>query len=133
MDSTDPREVIRELQAQMEEQAQIIRQQQETQQKLAEEIALLKEKRSEMSEDNSHNDDHNGRPPPARSPTLLPFTNAVMQAQMLDRFPPQIERFDGTIDPEHHLRNFVDSMAFYSISDPVKCRAFSLSLKGEAL
>ncbi|XP_014503222.1 uncharacterized protein LOC106763565 [Vigna radiata var. radiata] len=89
-----------------------------------------------------HNDDHNsdhndsrhddsGRPP--RSPELLPFTEVVMQALMPDRPPPQIEKFDGTIDPEHHLRNFVDSMAFYSKSDPVKCTAFSLSLKGEAL
>ncbi|XP_014492234.1 uncharacterized protein LOC106754692 [Vigna radiata var. radiata] len=52
---------------------------------------------------------------------------------MPDRPPPQIEKFDETTDPEHHLRNFVDSMAFYSKSDPVKCRAFSLSLKDEAL
>ncbi|XP_014511493.1 uncharacterized protein LOC106770184 [Vigna radiata var. radiata] len=44
-----------------------------------------------------------------------------------------MERFDGTTDPEHHLRSFLDSMAFYSSDDPVKCRAFSLSLKGEAL
>ncbi|XP_014522184.1 uncharacterized protein LOC106778710 [Vigna radiata var. radiata] len=52
---------------------------------------------------------------------------------MPDRPPPPIERFDGTSDPEHHIRNFMESMAFYSRSDPVKCRAFSLSLKGEAL
>ncbi|XP_014523653.1 uncharacterized protein LOC106779948 [Vigna radiata var. radiata] len=56
-----------------------------------------------------------------------------MQAQMPDRPPPPIERFDGTSDPEHHLRNFIDSMAYYSKSDPVKCRAFSQSIKGEAL
>ncbi|XP_014519762.1 uncharacterized protein LOC106776809 [Vigna radiata var. radiata] len=52
---------------------------------------------------------------------------------MPERPPPPIERFDGTSDPEHHIRNFIDSMAFYSKSDPIKCRAFSLSLKGEAL
>ncbi|XP_014517467.1 uncharacterized protein LOC106774959 [Vigna radiata var. radiata] len=156
MDNIDPRELIRELQTQLEEQTQIIRQQQEAHQKLAEEIVQLKEKHTEMTEDNNHtgghndghkdghNDGHNsgrndghhddnpnGRPPP--SPELLPFTQAVMQAPMPDRPPPQIEKFDGTTDPEHHLRNFVDSMAFYSKSDPVKCRAFSLSLKGEAL
>ncbi|XP_014515511.1 uncharacterized protein LOC106773325 [Vigna radiata var. radiata] len=99
-----------------------------------------------MTENNNrtgaHNDGHNsgrndgrhddnGRPP--RSPELLPFTKDVMQATMPDRPHPQIEKFDGTTDAEHHLRNFVDSMAFYSKSDPVKCRAFSLSLKDEAL
>ncbi|XP_014511615.1 uncharacterized protein LOC106770314 [Vigna radiata var. radiata] len=128
----------------------MIHQQQEAHQKLVEEIARLKERQSEMTEDNSrtggHNDGHhnghnsgrnngrredNGRPP--RSPELLPFTEEVMQAIMPDRPPPQIEKFDRTTDPEHHLRNFVDSMAFYSNSNPVKCRAFSLSLKDEAL
>ncbi|XP_014499586.1 uncharacterized protein LOC106760694 [Vigna radiata var. radiata] len=99
-----------------------------------------------MTEDNNHtgghNDGHNsgrnddphddsGRLP--RSPELLPFTEVIMQAIMPNRPPPQIEKFDGTTDPEHHLRNFVDSMAFYSKSDPIKCRAFSLSLKDEAL
>ncbi|XP_014489709.1 uncharacterized protein LOC106752523 [Vigna radiata var. radiata] len=68
-----------------------------------------------------------------RSPNPLSFTEAVMQAPMPDRPPPPIERFDGTSDPEHHLRNFIDSMAYYSKSDPVKCIAFSQSLKGEAL
>ncbi|XP_014524463.1 uncharacterized protein LOC106780680 [Vigna radiata var. radiata] len=56
-----------------------------------------------------------------------------MRAPMPDRPPPHVEKFDSTTNPEHHLRNFVDSMAFYTQSDPVKCRAFSLSLRGEAL
>ncbi|XP_014490793.1 uncharacterized protein LOC106753489 [Vigna radiata var. radiata] len=117
-------------------------------------MARLKERRPEMTEDNSrigghneghrdgHNDGHNsgwndGRQDdsscPPRSPELLPFTEVIMQATMPDRPPPQIEKFDGTTYPKHHLRNFVDSMAFYSKSDPVKCSAFSLSLKDEAL
>ncbi|XP_014492254.1 uncharacterized protein LOC106754709 [Vigna radiata var. radiata] len=83
----------------------------------------------------SQNDERSRHTPPRndRSPNPLPFTDAVMQAPMPDRPPPPIEKFDGTSDPEHHIRNFIDSMAFYSNSDPVKCRAFSLSLKGEAL
>ncbi|XP_014492328.1 uncharacterized protein LOC106754780 [Vigna radiata var. radiata] len=124
----------------------MIRQQQEAHQKLVAEIAQLKERRPEMTEDNSHTGNHNnghhnvrnnrhhddsGRPP--RSPELLPFTEDIMQTIMPDRPPPQIEKFDGTTDPEHHLRNFIDSMTFYSNSYPVKCRAFSLSLKDEAL
>ncbi|XP_014511777.1 uncharacterized protein LOC106770485 [Vigna radiata var. radiata] len=122
----------------MEEQAQVIRQQQEMQRKQNEEITQLKARHvnHEMSEtQGSQNDEHGGHTPPRndRSPNLLPFTNAIMQAQMPDRPPPSIERFDGTSDPEHHIRNFIDSMAYYSKSNPVKCRAFSQSLKGEAL
>ncbi|XP_014492198.1 uncharacterized protein LOC106754660 [Vigna radiata var. radiata] len=56
-----------------------------------------------------------------------------MRALMPDRPSPQVEKFDGTTNPDHHLRNFIDFMAFYTQSDPVKCRAFSLSLRGEAL
>ncbi|XP_014511571.1 uncharacterized protein LOC106770268 [Vigna radiata var. radiata] len=56
-----------------------------------------------------------------------------MQAPMPDRPPPQVEKFDGTTNPDHHLRNFIDFMDFYTQSDLVKCRAFSLSLRGEAL
>ncbi|XP_014500446.1 uncharacterized protein LOC106761405 [Vigna radiata var. radiata] len=56
-----------------------------------------------------------------------------MRALMPDRPPPQVEKFDGTTNPDHHLWNFIDSMTFYTQSDPVKCRAFSLSLRGEAL
>ncbi|XP_014499024.1 uncharacterized protein LOC106760107 [Vigna radiata var. radiata] len=146
MDGIDHIELITRLQAQLEQQTQMIRQQQEAHQKLVAEIAQLKERRPETTEDNSHTGNHNhghhnGRNnhhhddsgPPPRSPELLPFTEEIMQAIMPDRPPPQIENFDGTTDPEHHLRNFIDSMAFYSNSDPVKCRAFSLSLKDEAL
>ncbi|XP_014506386.1 uncharacterized protein LOC106766145 [Vigna radiata var. radiata] len=159
MDNPNQMEMIRELQAQleeqahtirqqqrlqqaqakrMEEQAQIIRQQQEIQQKQSDEIARLRARRAtpEMSEtQGSQNNGHGRHTPPLndRSPNPLPFTEAVMQAQMPDRPPPSIERFDGTSDPEHHLRNFIDSMAYYSNSNPVKCRAFSQSLKGEAL
>ncbi|XP_014499250.1 uncharacterized protein LOC106760313 [Vigna radiata var. radiata] len=146
MDGIDHTELITRLQTQLEQQTQIIRQQQEAHQKLVAEIAQLKERRPETTEDNSQTGNpnhghHNGRNnrhhddsgPPPRSPELLPFTEEIMQAIMPDRPPPPIEKFDGTTDPEHHLRNFIDSMAFYSNSDPVKCRAFSLSLKGEAL
>ncbi|XP_014522777.1 uncharacterized protein LOC106779220 [Vigna radiata var. radiata] len=56
-----------------------------------------------------------------------------MRAPMPDRPPPEVEKFDGMTNPDHHLQNFIDFMAFYTQSDPVKCQAFSLSLKGEAL
>ncbi|WVY89245.1 hypothetical protein V8G54_034759 [Vigna mungo] len=146
MDGIDHTELLTRLQAQLEQQTQMILQQQEAHQQLVAEIAQLRERQQEVTEDNSHtgnpnhgrrngrnNHHHDDSGPPPRSPELLPFTEEIMQTEMPDRPPPQIKKFDGTTDPEHHLRNFIDSMAFYSNSDPVKCRAFSLSLKDEAL
>ncbi|XP_017428957.1 uncharacterized protein LOC108337030 [Vigna angularis] len=52
---------------------------------------------------------------------------------MPEKPPPTLERYDGSVDPDNHLRNFIDAMAFYTDNDPVICRAFSLSLKDEAL
>ncbi|XP_017438386.1 uncharacterized protein LOC108344456 [Vigna angularis] len=68
-----------------------------------------------------------------RLTNLLPFTEAIMQVHMPNKPPPALERYDGSADPDNHLRNFVDAMAFYTDNDPVICRAFSLSLKDEAL
>ncbi|XP_014491822.1 uncharacterized protein LOC106754327 [Vigna radiata var. radiata] len=132
MENPDPIQMIRDLQAQLEEQARTIATlQQELQQKKTDDAERSKEKQHdrEASEDSQN---HNP-PPPPRSPNLLPFTDTIMQAPMPDRPPPHVEKFDGTTNPEYHLRNFVESMAFYTQSDPVKCRAFFLSLRGEAL
>ncbi|WVZ02941.1 hypothetical protein V8G54_023747 [Vigna mungo] len=91
----------------MEEQAQIIRQQQELQQKQADEIARLRARRPPLEifdTQGSQNGDQS-------SPELLPFTEAVMQAPMPDQPPQLMEKFDGTSDLDHHIRNFVDYMA----------------------
>ncbi|XP_047168772.1 uncharacterized protein LOC124837455 [Vigna umbellata] len=72
-------------------------------------------------------------PTSIRLTNLLPFTEAIMQAHMPDKPPPTLERYNGFADPDNHLRNFIDAMAFYTDNDPVICRAFSLSLKDEAL
>ncbi|WVZ20352.1 hypothetical protein V8G54_007674 [Vigna mungo] len=52
---------------------------------------------------------------------------------MSEKSPPALEKYDGSTDPDNHLRIFINSMTFYTDSDPVICRAFSLSLKDEAL
>lgn len=65
---------------------------------------------------------------------LFPFTPIIMETPMADRWiPPTFEKYDGSIDLDEHLRMFVNHIAFYTISDLVWCRAFSLSLKEEAL
>lgn len=65
---------------------------------------------------------------------LLPFTIIIMEALMSNKSTTLVfEKYDGSTDPDEHLHSFVNIMAFYSSSDLVCCRAFSLLLKGEAL
>ncbi|XP_017411652.2 uncharacterized protein LOC108323671 [Vigna angularis] len=139
MENSDTHDLIRQLQAQIEAQTQTM---QEIQRKHAEEIAALRAQipppelsASNRQEDNDASHHGGGRrgPTPMRLTNLLPFTEAIMQANMPDKPPPTLERYNGSEDPDDHLRNFIDAMAFYTDSDPVICRAFSLSLKGEAL
>lgn len=46
--------------------------------------------------------------------------------------PLAFEKYDRSTDPNEHLRTFVNTMTFYTASNPVWCRT-SLSLKGETL
>ncbi|XP_014503184.1 uncharacterized protein LOC106763514 [Vigna radiata var. radiata] len=51
-----------------------------------------------------------------------------------DQFvPPQFKTYDGTTDPEAHIKSFTNAMAFRTGCDAIWCRTFSLSLEGEAL
>ncbi|XP_017431854.1 uncharacterized protein LOC108339225 [Vigna angularis] len=52
---------------------------------------------------------------------------------MPEKAPPTFDKYDGSTDQDDHMRAFVNAMVFYFNSDPVLCRAFSLSLRGEAL
>ena len=46
---------------------------------------------------------------------------------------PQIEAFDGTKDPVDHLNTYKNQMKLYGYQDPVRCRAFAITLKGPTL
>ncbi|XP_017416493.1 uncharacterized protein LOC108327283 [Vigna angularis] len=84
----------------------------------------------------SPNGQAKGEPTPlqvARPTSLLPFTVTIMQTLMPEKTPPILDKYDGSADPDNHLRTFCNSMAFYTDSDLIMCRAFSLSLKEEAL
>ncbi|XP_017434799.1 uncharacterized protein LOC108341654 [Vigna angularis] len=149
MDDLSTRDLIQQLQTQIEAQAQTIREQHEFQRKQAEELAALRAQQQppELSASNRHDNNegsHHGGPSDplvggkkgpssARITNLLPFTDTIMQAHMSDKPPPVLDRYDGSADPDNHMRNFIDSMAFYTDNDPVICRAFSLSLKDDAL
>ena len=46
---------------------------------------------------------------------------------------PQIKTFDGTKDPVDHLNTYKNQMELHGYQDPVRCRAFAITLKGSAL
>ena len=45
----------------------------------------------------------------------------------------QIEAFDRTKDPVDHLNTYKTQMELHGYQDPVRCRAFAITLKGSAL
>ena len=66
--------------------------------------------------------------------TESPFTSGVLHFPLPTKFRmPQIETFDGTKDPIDHLNTYKNQMELHGYHDPVRCRAFAITLKGPAL
>ena len=66
--------------------------------------------------------------------TESPFTAGVLHFPLPAKFKmPQIETFDGTKDPVNHLNTYKNQMEIHGYQDPVRCRAFAITLKGSDL
>ena len=66
--------------------------------------------------------------------TESPFTAEVLHFPLPAKFRmPQVEAFDGVRDPIDHLNTYKNQMELHGYQDPVRCRAFSITLKGPAL
>ena len=66
--------------------------------------------------------------------TESPFTVGVLHFPLPAKFRmPQIETFDGTKDPIDHLNMYKNQMQLHGYQDPVRCRAFAITLKGPSL
>ena len=66
--------------------------------------------------------------------TESPFTVGVLHFPLPTKFRmPQIEAFNGTKDPVDHLNTYKNQMELHGYQDPVRCKAFSIMLKGSAL
>ena len=66
--------------------------------------------------------------------TESPFTAEVLHFPLLAKFRMlQIEAFDGTKDPVDHLNTYKNQMELHGYQDPVRCRAFAITLKGPTL
>ena len=66
--------------------------------------------------------------------TESPFTAKVLRYPLPAKFRmPQVETFDGVKDPVDHLNTYKNQMELHGYQDPVRCRAFTTTLKGPAL
>ena len=63
-----------------------------------------------------------------------PFTAGVLHFPLSTKFRmPQIKAFDGIKDPVDHLNTYKNQMKLHRYQEPVRCRAFSITLKGSTL
>ena len=66
--------------------------------------------------------------------TESPFTVGVLHFPLRAKFRmSQIEMFNRTKDPIDHLNTYKNQMELHGYQDPVRCRAFAITLKGPAL
>ena len=66
--------------------------------------------------------------------TKSPFIAEVLHFPLPEKFRmPQIEAFDGAKDPIDHLNTYKNQMELHGYQDPVRCRAFAITLKGPTL
>ena len=66
--------------------------------------------------------------------TKSSFTAEVLYLPLPAKFRmPQIEAFDGAKDPVDHLNTYKNQMELHGYQDPMRCRAFAITLKGLAL
>ena len=65
--------------------------------------------------------------------TESPFTAEVLHFPLPAKFKmPQVEAFDGVRDPVDHLNTYKNQMELHGYQDPVRCKAFSITLKALA-
>ena len=66
--------------------------------------------------------------------TESPFTAEVLHFPLPAKFRmPQVEGFDGSRDPVDHLNTYKNQMELHGYQDPIRCRAFAITLKGPSL
>ena len=62
------------------------------------------------------------------------FTARVLHFPLPTKFRmSQIKTFDGTKDPIDHLNTYKNQMELHGYQDPIRCKAFVITLKGSAL
>jgi len=79
-------------------------------------------------------------PPPLREDLkehnggFCPFTPSAMRAKLPSKWQwPHMDTYDGTSDPEVHIKSYMTQGNLFSTDGRVHCRLFPTTLKGPAL
>ncbi|MED6125268.1 hypothetical protein PIB30_067036 [Stylosanthes scabra] len=72
---------------------------------------------------------------PAKENSKHPFSLEILSEELPKKFkyPVDMEPYDGTSDPKHHLDVFHNRMVLLNASNAVKCKAVTVTLKKDAL
>ncbi|XP_020204068.1 uncharacterized protein LOC109789509 [Cajanus cajan] len=63
-----------------------------------------------------------------------PFVDGIMEVPLPPSWKPlNIERYDGTTNPDEHIDAYITQINLYTNDDAIICRVFPTSLKGAAL
>ncbi|MED6194589.1 hypothetical protein PIB30_029967 [Stylosanthes scabra] len=73
--------------------------------------------------------------PPAKENSKHPFSLTILSEELPKKFkyPVDMEPYDGTSDPKHHLDVFDNRIVLLNALDAVKCKAFTVTLKKDTL
>ncbi|MED6135912.1 hypothetical protein PIB30_051161 [Stylosanthes scabra] len=73
--------------------------------------------------------------PPAKENSKHPFSLAILLEELPKKFkyPTDMEPYDRSSDPKHHLDAFDNRMVLLNTSNATKCKAFSVTFKKDAL
>ncbi|MED6200576.1 hypothetical protein PIB30_086564 [Stylosanthes scabra] len=73
--------------------------------------------------------------PPAKENSKHPFSLTILSEELPKKlkYPTDMEPYDGSSDPKHHLDAFDNRMVLLNASVATKCKAFSVTFKKDAL
>jgi len=87
-----------------------------------------------MAESSGANEGGHPSRQPIHASGNFSFTQFILETLLPKRWKmATFDKYDGTTNPDNHMRVFTHQMMFRAVSDPIWCRVFSTSLTGEAL
>jgi len=87
-----------------------------------------------MAESSGANEGGHPSRQPIHASGNFPSTQFILETPLPKRWKmPTFDKYDGTMNPDNHMRVFTHLMMFHAVSDPIWCHVFSTSLTGEVL
>ncbi|XLU64933.1 hypothetical protein S245_024142, partial [Arachis hypogaea] len=131
--SSEILEAVRAQQNRLKQLEEDIKKQKETEQDLRREPRKRRELEEKLRKIEANLKDRSDRGPTPEG-NHDPFTQEIMKEKVPRNFkPPDMDLYDGTTDPSHHLSNFRSRMYLVDASDAIRCKAFPTTLTKSAM